>query len=132
MKNTKTILVLASTFPRWENDSTPPFVYELSKKFTGKSEVIVLAPFSKGAKKYEVMDGMAVHRFNYWPFANKLADGAILPNLKVNKLLWLQVPFFFLFEFFAVWSMIRKYKPDVIHVHWIIPQGIVAVTIKKF
>jgi len=125
------ILVLASTFPRWQNDSTPPFVYELSKQYTNEAEVVVLAPFSKRSQKYEVMDGMKVHRFNYWPFAKKLADGAILPNLKTNKLFWLQVPFFFLFEFFAVWSMIRKYKPDIIHAHWIIPQGIVAVVLKK-
>lgn len=130
MKNIK-ILVLASTFPRWGNDSTPPFVYELSKQYTKEAEVVVLAPFSKGSKKYEVMDGMKVHRFNYWPFAKKLADGAILPNLKTNKLFWLQVPFFFLFEFLAAWKMMRIYKPTVIHAHWIIPQGIVAVVLKK-
>lgn len=93
--------------------------------------MVILAPFSKGSKKYEVMDDMKVHRFNYWPFAKKLADGAILPNLKTNKLFWLQVPFFFLFEFLAVWKMMRKYRPDVIHAHWIIPQGIVAVALKK-
>jgi len=131
VQKTAKILVLASTFPRWESDSIPPFVYELSKQYTNSAEVVILAPFSKGAKKYEVMDDMKVHRFNYWPFAKKLADGAILPNLKTKKNFWLQVPFFFLFEFLAIWGMMRRYKPDVIHAHWIIPQGIVAVALKK-
>jgi glycosyltransferase involved in cell wall biosynthesis len=127
----KTILILASTFPRWAKDSTPPFVYELSKQFVDKGRVVVLVPYSKGSTKYETMDGMTVHRFNYWPFSKKLADGAILPNLKTNKLFWLQVPFFMLFELIAIRRMIKKYNPDVIHAHWIIPQGINAVLVKK-
>lgn len=131
MNLNKTILVLASTFPRWENDDVPPFVFELTKQYTSQTKVVVLAPFSNGSKRYEVVDGMFIHRFNYWPFANKLADGAILPNLKTNNLFWLQVPFFLLFEFLGVWKMIRKYKPSVIHAHWIIPQGIVAVLVKR-
>ncbi len=28
----KKLLVFASTFPRWENDTIPPFVYELSRR----------------------------------------------------------------------------------------------------
>lgn len=131
MTSKKKILVLASTFPRWKNDSTPPFVYELSKQFVDKADVALLVPHSKGAKKYEEMEGMKVHRFSYWPFSKKLADGAILPNLKTNKLFWLQVPFFFLFELIALLKFLKKEKPDVIHAHWIIPQGIVAVLAKK-
>lgn len=127
----KSVLILASTFPRWDGDCVPPFVFELSKQYVGKVNVIVLAPYSGGSKKYEMMDGMTVHRFNYWPFSKKLADGAILPNLKTNKLFWLQVPFFMLCELIAIRRMIKKYNPDVIHAHWIIPQGINAVIIKK-
>ena len=62
----KKILVFASTFPRWKNDTIPPFVYELSKRLTKDFKVYVLAPMYPGAKKYEVMDKMKVHRFNYF------------------------------------------------------------------
>jgi len=31
----KKLLVFASTFPRWKNDTIPPFVYELGKKISG-------------------------------------------------------------------------------------------------
>ena len=34
----KTVLVLASTFPRWKNDTTPSFVYELSNRLANKNE----------------------------------------------------------------------------------------------
>lgn len=29
------VLVLTSTFPRWENDPEPAFVFELSRRLTG-------------------------------------------------------------------------------------------------
>ena len=52
----KKLLVFASTFPRWEDDTNPPFVYELSKRLTKDFDVYVLAPHYPGAERYEVMD----------------------------------------------------------------------------
>lgn len=128
----KKLLVVASTFPRWKNDTIPPFVYELSKRLTSDFEVYVLAPHSKGAKKYEVVDGMKVYRFKYWfNKENNLADGAILPSLKKNKFLWLQVPFFVLSEFVSIRRICKKEKIDTIHAHWILPQGFLAILYKK-
>ncbi|MBA2862299.1 glycosyltransferase involved in cell wall biosynthesis [Methanococcus maripaludis] len=78
------------------------------------------------------MDGMNIHRFKYW-FENEknLADGAILSNLKSSKFFWVQVPFFLIFEFFSMAEVIKKYKIDIIHAHWIIPSGFLAVLYKK-
>ena len=45
------ILVFASTFPRWKNDTIPGFVYELSKRLTKDFDVSVLTPMFPGAKK---------------------------------------------------------------------------------
>ena len=128
----KKILITTSTFPKWEMDTTPPFVYELSKRLTDDLEIFILAPYSKGSKKYEIVDKMRIYRYKYWlNFKNNLADGAILPNLKKNKLLWLQIPFFFLFQLLAIKKIIKKEKINTIHAHWIIPQGFVAVLYKK-
>lgn len=128
----KKVLVLTSTFPRWEGDTVPPFVFELSKRLAKQFEVHVLAPFSKGSKKYEMIGGMYIHRFKYWfNRQNNLADGAILPNLKKNKLLWFQVPPFIISEFFSIARIVKKYKIDTIHAHWTIPQGLLAVLYKK-
>lgn len=128
----KKLLVVASTFPRWENDALPPFVYELSRRLTDKFEVYVLAPHFKGAKKYELMEGMHVFRFQYFPerYQNLVCSGGAIPTLKKNKLTYLQVPFFFMAEFFSLLKLVRKIKPDVIHAHWI-PQGFIAALIEK-
>lgn len=34
-------------------------------------------------------------------------------------------------NFFALRKLVKKHRPDVIHAHWIIPQGFVAALIKK-
>ena len=72
-----------------------------------------------------------VYRFQYFfPGLNRLAYGSgILPNLKRNPLLWIQVPFFMLAMIFKTFIVARRLRPDVIHAHWILPQGLVALII---
>lgn len=130
----KTVLVLASTFPRWKNDTTPPFVLELEKRLAKKFSIFVLAPHYPGAKKKETMEGLQVLRFQYfWPeLWQKLCyDGGILPNLKKNKLLLFEAFTFLLFEFVAAAKLIRREHITLIHAHWIIPQGIIALLLYK-
>jgi glycosyltransferase involved in cell wall biosynthesis len=129
----KKLLVFASTFPRWKNDTLPPFVYELSKRLTDEFDVSVLAPSYPGSKDFEIMDKMKVHRFHYFiKKYEKLAGyGGILPTLKKNPLFHFQVPFFLLGEYLALKKAVREIKPDIVHAHWIIPQGWIASLIKK-
>lgn len=127
----KNLLVMASTFPRWKNDSRLSFVYELAKKQAEKLNVIVLAPYSKGSKLYEKEKRIKIYRFKYWfERENNLADGGILPNLKRNPFLFFQIPPFILLEIIAAIKIVKKEKIEVIHAHWIIPQGFVAMIMK--
>ena len=90
----KRVLVLASTFPRWPNDTEPPFVYNLCRSLADSFAITVLAPHAPGALAFEQMGDVSVHRFRYmWPERlEKLAYGGILPNLKRNRWLWALVP----------------------------------------
>jgi glycosyltransferase involved in cell wall biosynthesis len=125
------ILVFTSTFPRWQNDTDPPFVYELSKRLTADFDVIVHTPHYCGALPRETMDGMQIHRFRYFiPQFEKLAGSTgILPTLRHNKLYYGLVPFFLLAQFFSLFLLVWKIRPDIIHAHWIIPQGFVAALV---
>jgi len=129
----KKLLVFASTFPRWKNDTLPPFVYELSKRLTDEFDVSVLAPSYPKAKDFEIMDKMKVYRFHYFfkRYEKLAGSGGILPTLKKNPLFFFQVPFFMLGEYSALKKAVKEIKPDIIHAHWIIPQGWVASKIKK-
>lgn len=116
------LLVLGSTFPKTFGDGTPSFVLDLAIEQAKRFDVTVLAPMVVGAKAREVMAGVKVVRYRYWPLSHTLADGAILDNLKAKKSNWLQVPFLFL----GLIRAIKKLNPDLIHAHWIIPQGFAA------
>lgn len=123
------VLVLTSTFPRWENDPEPAFVFELSRRLTEEFEVTVLSPRTPGSKRRENMADLRVIRFPY--FFNrweKLAmhGGGILNQLKTNPVYYLMVPFFLLGQLLAVIRLLRNQRFDLIHAHWLIPQGFIA------
>jgi len=122
------ILVTATTFPTFKpGHVTPPFVYELSRRLVrpDQAEVIVSTPFINGAEEIEQRDGILIHRFRYG--FSKLCDGAVLPNIRENKLLLFQVPFLLLFSLIDTVRWIRTKRIGVIHAHWIVPQGLISI-----
>jgi glycosyltransferase involved in cell wall biosynthesis len=129
----KNLLIITSTFPRWKNDTDPPFVFELAKRLTGAFNITVLTPNYPGAIAEEFIEGIRVHRFRYFLKNFEILAGSegILPTLKKNKLFYLLIPFFILAELLALLKLIRKTKPDIIHAHWILPQGFVTALANK-
>lgn len=131
----KKVLVISSTFPRRKYDTTSSFVYELSNRLARKDrKIIVLAPHAHGSAKIEKLGNMKVHRFQYFipSKLQKVAYGAgIIPNVRGSFLAKLQVPFFLVSELFTAKSLIKKYNPDIMHAHWMVPQGLIGVILKK-
>ncbi len=123
------ILVLTSTFPRWQGDHEPPFVYELCRRLAQHNEVHVLAPHAPKALLAEEWDGLHIHRFRYFlPRYQTLAyEGGILTRLKRPRWKSLLVPFFLLAQYVAIVRLLKQHPFDVIHAHWLIPQGLLAV-----
>lgn len=128
----KRLLVTASTFPRWKGDTEPRFVLDISKHMLQEFDVSVLVPATPGAKDEEIMEGVHVIRYHYFPihkWETLCYPGAIVPRVKEKKIRTLLVPCLF----FALWINLFKIrnKYDAIHAHWIIPQGIVQSFINK-
>lgn len=122
------LLVLASTYPARGGDGTPAFVSDLARVEATGFDTVVVTPLVSGGLLREEHGGVEVRRYRYFlrPWAD-LADGAILENLRARPSRWLQVPSFFLAGALAVRRALRDIAPDVIHVHWIIPQGVMAL-----
>lgn len=123
------LLVLASTYPRWEGDVEPGFVHELAKRLTDSFAVTVLCPRSPGAELGERLNAVRVRRYRYAPakLETLVNDGGIVNNLRRSAWKWLLVPTFFLALLWNVWWIVRTERPDVIHAHWLLPQGLAAV-----
>jgi len=128
------VLVVSTTFPRWEGDSGPaPFVFDLAKNLASSFEVIVLAPHYSGASVHEVWNGMEIFRFRYlpeqWEF---LGDGQGLQN-HFRKSLKAKVAIlpFLMGEFIAGLRLLSKRRVEVVNSHWLVPSGLIFAILSR-
>lgn len=129
------ILVLTSTYPREQNDTEPKFVDYLCRQLAVNSSVHVIAPHDNGIPTREHLDtNLKIFRFRYAPqrWETLAYNGGILPNLRENQLKFLLVPLFLLSQLLLTIKLVRSNRYDIIHAHWIIPQGLVAVIARHF
>jgi glycosyltransferase involved in cell wall biosynthesis len=108
-------------------------MYDYVHKLAESCTVYVLAPLTRGALRKETEGKITIYRHSQFLFSGpEIAYGSgIMPNLKRNPLLYVIVPFFLLFQFFALFQIIRQHNIQVIHAQWLIPQGLVAIIYKK-
>ena len=122
------ILCIASTYPRWEGDSTPDFVHRLATDLQEVGWTVdVLAPHSPGVARVDTIDGVHIERFRYaWPERRETLfyEGGALQNLRADRWNLLSVPTLLLSEIAAVIRRLRPGSYDVLHSHWILPQGL--------
>lgn len=126
------VLVLTSTFPRWRNDSEPAFVFELSRRLNATFDVTIVAPRSLGSKDKETMVGLRVIRFAYFirRWENLAThSGGIINRLRANPFNYLLVPFFLLGQIWVLVRLLGREKFDLIHAHWLIPQGLIVALV---
>jgi glycosyltransferase involved in cell wall biosynthesis len=107
-------------------------VLDLCKDLNQYFDVTVLVPAAIGAKDTEILEGIEVIRYHYFPikmWETLCYPGAIVPRIKEKKVRILLVPFLFLALYGNLIKLLPKY--DVVHAHWIIPQGIIQSFFKK-
>lgn len=122
------LLVLASTYPRWPGDPEPGFVHELSRRLTATFDVTVVCPHAAGTLTRETMDGVQVMRYRYAPqrWERLVNDGGIVGNLRRHPWMLALVPGFVFMQAWAAWRILRRQGIDVVHAHWLVPQGLIA------
>lgn len=123
-----TLLVLTSTYPRWVGDHEPGFVHELCRRLVDRFNVIVLTSSAPGAASTEVMDGVEVVRYRYAPrkLETLVYGGGIATHLKRSPWKLLLVPSFILGQYLTARRLVRRRRIDLVHAHWLIPQGWIA------
>lgn len=127
------LLVLASTYPRWRGDPEPAFVHELARRLVDRFDVTVLCPHAPGAVPREMFDGVRVIRYRYAPGAQEtlVNNGGIVTNLRRAKWKLLLVPGFVLGQWWWARRLVRRGEVDVIHAHWVLPQGLIAALVAR-
>jgi len=130
------ILVLTSTLPRWPGDMQANFVGEQSEAWLAARpsvRITILAPHSPGAPQVETHGRLTIRRFRYVrpERFQQLAYPAILPNLQRRPWLAWQVPAFVAAQARAAGQIIKRDQVDLVYAHWVMPQGLVALWLKR-
>src|SRR5688572_3504166 len=128
------VLFLTSSYPRNHEDTSSVFLRYLAEHLAARGlEIHVLVP-ADTTNGTTVEGKITVHRFQYFPSRfQRLAYGSgIMPNLKRSPWLWFQVPFFVLAMAYSLLRVIRHEQIDLLHAHWILPQGLLGVLAKYF
>jgi glycosyltransferase involved in cell wall biosynthesis len=127
------LLVLASTYPRYLSDPEPGFVHELCRRLTSDFDVIALVPDAPDADPSGLLDGVEVIRYRYAPrnWQTLVNMGGIATNLTRSPWKWLLVPGFVIAPYLVARRVRRRRRIDLIHAHWLVPQGLVALALSR-
>jgi len=123
----KNLFVISTAYPRYGGDFYAIFIKELMENLKNFN-ITILAPDDPLVKK----DLNNVKRFHYFYPKNlqKLAY-ALLPNLRKNPLLLIELPFFLFSFLFSAIKLIKTNKFDIINSQWLIPSGLIGALCKK-
>lgn len=127
----KKLLITASTFPRWEDDTEPRFILDYAKAMQKYYDVTVIVPSAPGTKKKELLEGVEVIRYRYFPIKSMETlcyPGSIVARIKEKKIRALLIPFLLISLYLKLLLVHNQF--DVVHAHWLIPQGILQSLFK--
>ncbi len=130
------VCILTSSFPRFRRDTAGVFIYHLARHLAKIGmEIDIIAPHDDGYPYREQWDNITIHRFQYaYPpqSQNLCYRSGMLSNMTKDRVLTrMQIPMFFMSQAIELAKRIHRKKPDIIHAHWSLPQGLIGVSAQK-
>jgi glycosyltransferase involved in cell wall biosynthesis len=123
------ITVLTSSYPRFPGDGTAPFVQSIAEELAGLGhQVAVVAPYDEAVQK-SPGGRVTERRFRYAPLDRWHIMGhaqSLTGDTQLRPGVFFLLPFFLLAEFMAGMRIARRQGADVIHAHWVLPNGLVG------
>ena len=136
MKNNPKILVTTTSYPRFVNDieAGGSFIEKLYQNLIDDLDITVLAPYTEGGKTFNLINDLNVYRYKFIPFnIGKLINNkGLTQTLSSNKWKISLVPFLLISQLISIVRYVKKFKIDIIHANWFIPQGLVSSIYKQF
>ncbi len=128
------VCVLTHTFPRNKKDTAAAFMKEFCDGLVqAGAKVTVLTPFDPKFSRQN--DLFKVRTYKYvWPDGlHILGYSQTMENdLVLRKRAYLLLPLLVLFGILALYRTVKKEKIDLINVHWILPNGLIALVVSCF
>jgi glycosyltransferase involved in cell wall biosynthesis len=126
------LLFLTQTYPRFEGDTAGPFIRDLARGLVrGGDRLTVLTPHAEGVPAAWDDGGVEVVSFRYAPERHEvLGYGRSLEaDERVKGKAALAAPLYALAAHRAIRRQLGERRCDLVHAHWIVPNGLVAAAV---
>jgi glycosyltransferase involved in cell wall biosynthesis len=123
------LLFLTQTYPRFPGDTAGPFIRDLARALVrGGDRLTVLTPHAEGVAESWDDGGVAVRSFRYAPQRLEVLgySRSLEADERVKGAAALAAPFYALAARRAIRRHLEAHRCDLVHAHWIVPNGLVA------
>jgi glycosyltransferase involved in cell wall biosynthesis len=123
------LLFLTQTYPRFPGDTAGPFIRDLARALVrGGDRVTVLTPHAEAVAASWDDGGVAVRSFRYAPERFEVLgySRSLEADERVKGAAALAAPLYALAARRALRRHLAAHPCDLVHAHWIVPNGLVA------
>ena len=129
------VCLLTHSYPRFSNDITAPFIESTAETLQKHGiDVTVLTPdtpkFNRTATDHKV--NLQTYRYFFPRRLQQLGySNTLINDCALKKYVYLLAPFMVLSGIFHLFGLHRKHRFDVIHAHWLLPNGFIGAIVSK-
>ncbi len=125
------VLMIATSYPKYDGDATAPFIAEIAAGVVAHGcTVRLILPAHRAFHHPPVVRGVELVVYRYAPHPALAVWGyaeSLHADVGVRGATLLALPFGIGASLFALIRQILKERPDVIHAHWLLPNGLPAL-----
>jgi glycosyltransferase involved in cell wall biosynthesis len=125
------VVMVTTSYPRFAGDGVGSFIEPIAKGVAARGhEVHLVAPWHPRLARPKSEDGVFFHFYKYAPAASLNVFGyaaGLRADTDLRLAAWLAAPAAILAGSFKAWRVAQKKQASVVHAHWVIPNGLVAL-----
>jgi glycosyltransferase involved in cell wall biosynthesis len=123
--------MVATSYPRFPGDGVGSFMEPIAKGVAARGhEVHLVAPWHPAITRGKVEDGVYFHFFKYAPVRALNVFGyaaGLRADTELRAAAWLAAPMALSAGWFKAWRVATKKRATVMHGHWVVPGGVLAM-----
>lgn len=129
------VCLITHGYPRFPSDTTAPFIESIAETLQKHGmRVTVLTPDTPKFTRTKVDHNVNLKTYRYF-FPRQLQRlgyaNTLVNDCELKKYVYLLAPFMCLSAIFHLLLLNRKHRFDVIHAHWLLPNGFIAAIVSK-
>ena len=130
------VCLLTHRYPCFPTDTTAPFIESIAETLQEHGvDVTVLTPDTPKLDRTATDHNVDLQTYRYF-FPRRLQQlgysNTLVNDCKMKKYVYLLAPFLFLSGIFHLIRLTYKHRFDVIHAHWLLPDGFIAAIAAKW